>query len=153
MRTRIGTRRPVTAVALIAAAVITAGCGAAPAPTSAGDTATDPPAGVTAADPTAIVDPATVASFHGERTFIDVRTPGEVAAGYVDGSLLLDVQDPGFDDAVAGLPRDEAYVVYCRSGNRSGQAIERMRAMGFTDLINGGAYDDLDAAGLPTATG
>jgi phage shock protein E len=137
-----------TALALLAAAAVLAGCGASPAP-PADATAEQ----VAADDPTVIVDPAVVADLHGERTFIDVRTPAEVAAGYVDGSLLLDVQDPGFDDAVADLPRDEAYVVYCRSGNRSGQAIERMVAMGFTDLVNGGAYDDLDAAGLPTATG
>jgi phage shock protein E len=86
------------------------------------------------------------------RTVIDVRTPAEVAEGHLTGALLLDFQDPGFLDAVSELPRDEPYVVYCRSGNRSGQAIELMRELGFTDLVNGGAYDDLARAGLETTT-
>lgn len=84
------------------------------------------------------------------RVLIDVRTPEEVAAGALEGALHLDVQDPDFDARVAELPRDEAYLVYCRSGNRSAQAIERMRALGFDDLVDGGAFEDLAAAGLPT---
>jgi phage shock protein E len=85
------------------------------------------------------------------RTLIDVRTSDEVADGMVDGALHLDVQDPAFEQLVSELPRDEAYLVYCRSGNRSGQAIDRMRSLGFEDLVNGGAYDDLVEAGLPTS--
>jgi phage shock protein E len=130
-----------TAVAAALAVVVgAAGC----AQATAEDT--------TSADPTAIVAPVEVAAMTDERTFIDVRTPDEVADGHVTGSLLLDVTDPGFDEAVAELDRDEPYVVYCRSGNRSGQAIERMLELGFTDLINGGAYDDLADQGLDVTT-
>jgi phage shock protein E len=130
-----------TAVAAALAVVVgAAGC----AQATPGDT--------TSADPTAIVAPAEVAAMTDERTFIDVRTPDEVADGHVTGSLLLDVTDPGFDEAVAELDRDEPYVVYCRSGNRSGQAIERMLELGFTDLVNGGAYDDLAGQGLDVTT-
>jgi phage shock protein E len=120
------------------------------------DTAGAAPA-TTAPDPTAAADAdATaltgVAAEAADRVVIDVRTPGEVAEGHLTGALLLDIQDPGFRDAIAELPRDEAYFVYCRSGNRSGQAIELMRELGFTDLVNGGAYDDLARAGLDTTT-
>jgi phage shock protein E len=140
-------RRTLTALTL-ALAVAAAGCAGttADAPT-AGDVATDESA---ADDPTAVIAPEVVAERHGEWTFIDVRTPAEVADGYVEGSLLLDIQDPGFDEALDALPRDEAYVVYCRTGNRSGQAIERMLELGFTEVINGGAYVDLAEHGLPT---
>jgi phage shock protein E len=86
------------------------------------------------------------------RILIDVRTPEEIAAGAIEGALHLDIQDPDFDARVAELPRDEAYLVYCRSGNRSAQAIERMRALGFEDLLDGGAFEDLAAAGLPTTS-
>ena len=101
-----------------------------------------------------VVDPATddlTATAEG-RTLIDVRTAEEFAAGAIDGAENIDVQSPDFDALVADLPRDEPYLVYCRSGNRSAQAIERMGALGFTDLVNGGAYEDLAAAGLPTAS-
>ncbi len=88
-----------------------------------------------------------------ERTLIDVRTADEVAAGSLAGALHLDIQDPGFETALAELPREDGYLVYCRTGNRSAQAIERMRELGFTDLVNGGAFEDLAAAGVPTADG
>jgi phage shock protein E len=85
------------------------------------------------------------------RTLIDVRTPEEFADGHLEGAELIDVQDPDFESRVSELPRDEPYFVYCRTGNRSGQAIERMRELGFTDLVNGGGFDDLADAGLATS--
>jgi phage shock protein E len=130
----------------LALSVTVAACGAAdaapdataPAPTAAAD-----------ADATEVTG---VAAEAADRVVIDVRTPAEVAEGHLTGAVLLDIQDPGFRDAIAELPRDEAYFVYCRSGNRSGQAIELMRELGFTDLVNGGAFDDLARAGLDTTT-
>jgi phage shock protein E len=127
----------------LALSVSVAACGAAGA-------APDAAAPAPAAPDTS--EPAGVAAEAADRVVIDVRTPGEVAEGHLTGALLLDFQDPGFRDAVAELPRDEAYFVYCRSGNRSGQAIELMRELGFTDLVNGGAFDDLARAGLDTTT-
>jgi phage shock protein E len=113
------------------------------------DAATPEPTAAAGTDTTA---PSGVAAEAADRVLIDVRTPGEVAEGHLTDAVLLDFQDPGFRDAIAELPRDEAYFVYCRSGNRSGQAIELMREMGFGDLVNGGAYDDLARAGLDTTT-
>jgi phage shock protein E len=81
------------------------------------------------------------------RVLIDVRTPGEHAEGHLAGSLNIDVNDPGFVAAVDALPRDDRYLVYCRSGNRSAQAIGIMTGMGFTDLVDGGGYTDLVEAG------
>jgi phage shock protein E len=130
----------------LALSVTVAACGAADAAPNA-TTTPAPPAASDAPDDTGLTG---VAAEAAERVVIDVRTPAEVAEGHVTGALLLDVQDPSFREAVADLPRDEAYVVYCRSGNRSGQAIELMRELGFTDLVNGGAYDDLARAGLET---
>jgi phage shock protein E len=71
---------------------------------------------------------------------IDVRTPAETSAGHLDGSLLFDVQDPAFMDSLATLDKSADYYVYCRSGNRSGQAIQIMKDAGFTgELANGGS--------------
>jgi phage shock protein E len=136
-------RRRVTGVVL-ALSLVLAACGAGGAGTAA-----SAPDGSAAASDDRELDLAAAAE---GRTLIDVRTPEEVADGHLAGALLLDLQRPDFRDAVAELPRDEPYFVYCRTGNRSGQAIEIMRELGFTDLVNGGGFDDLADAGLETAS-
>lgn len=85
-----------------------------------------------------------------ETVVIDVRTPEEFAAGHLEGAINIDVQSPSFDALVAQLPTDGDYVVYCRSGNRSASAIDRLDALGFTSLANAGGVDAASTAtGLP----
>ena len=84
---------------------------------------------------------ANVAVFR-DAIIIDVRTPEEFAAGHLDGALLYNVQDPAFDAKIADLDPSIPYVVYCRSGNRSAQAVERMKAAGFTDLRDLGSLEN-----------
>ena len=74
---------------------------------------------------------------------IDVRTPDEVAAGHLQGSVNIDIQGPDFEAQMNELDKSANYVVYCRSGNRAGQAIEWMTQNGFTGtLTNGGSVAD-----------
>lgn len=81
---------------------------------------------------------------------IDVRTPAEFAEGHLKGALNIDVQGMDFASRVEELDTAGTYVVYCRSGNRSGAAIEQMKTMGFTNLTNGGAVASASAlTGLP----
>lgn len=71
---------------------------------------------------------------------IDVRTAEEFASGHLEGALNFDVQSSNFVDQVASLDPAANYVIYCRSGNRSGAAIDELKALGFTGtLTNGGA--------------
>jgi len=85
-----------------------------------------------------------------EMMIIDVRTPQEFAEGHLEGAVNIDVQSPEFDSIVANLPTDGEYFIYCRSGNRSGQAINRMQAIGFTDMINGGSVQQAtNMSGIP----
>jgi phage shock protein E len=72
---------------------------------------------------------------------IDVRTPGEFASGHLDGALNIDVQSPDFAAQVSQLDPSQDYFIYCRSGNRSGQAISQMSNMGFSSMINGGSVE------------
>ena len=74
---------------------------------------------------------------------IDVRTPGEFDEGHLDGAVNIDVQQDAFEERVSALPRDASYVVYCVSGRRATTAVAQMVELGFTDVVNGGAYDDL----------
>lgn len=86
----------------------------------------------------------------GDVTLIDVRTPEEYSAGHLEDATLVDIAAPGFADEIAALPRDASYVLYCRSGNRSAQALDVMATLGFTDVadIEGGIVA-WEQAGLP----
>lgn len=81
---------------------------------------------------------------------IDVRTPDEFASGHVDGAVNIDWEGATFADEVAALDKNGTYLLYCRSGNRAGQAKAAMEQMGFTDITNLGGYQDAsNATGLP----
>jgi len=77
---------------------------------------------------------------------IDVRTPAEYASGHVSGAANIDIQDAGFATAIAALPKTGTYLVYCHSGNRAGQAVEAMHAIGLT-VTSGGGLTDMQSAG------
>jgi rhodanese-related sulfurtransferase len=80
---------------------------------------------------------------------IDVRTPDETASGFLEGALLFDIQGAEFNTQLETLDKAANYVVYCRSGNRAGQAIDYMKGAGFTGtLTNAGSLAD-----AATATG
>lgn len=80
-------------------------------------------------------------------TVIDVRTPQEFAEGHLDGALLIDLSSAGFADEVAALDPAGEYLVYCRSGNRSAQAVAIMQQLGFERLwdLDGGVIAIADA--------
>lgn len=89
----------------------------------------------------------------GEHTVIDVRTPAEYAAGHVDGADNIDVTAGTFEEQVEQLPKDEEYVVYCQSGNRSADAADRMADLGFTEIVDGGGIVSLQSAGADIVSG
>ena len=74
---------------------------------------------------------------------LDVRTPGEFNEGHIEGALLVDFQSGNFENEIASLDKSKTYAVYCRSGNRSGQAVKVMSEAGFTNIynLNGGVID------------
>jgi phage shock protein E len=84
------------------------------------------------------------------RVVIDVRSPAEVAEGAITGATVLDFNAGEFETKIGDYDRNAAYLVYCRSGNRSGQAVAIMKELGFTDVIDAGAFSDLQAEGAPT---
>ncbi len=103
---------------------------------------------------TACAGPAQPVALDPGTVVIDVRTPAEFAGGHLEGAVNIDVQSPDFDALVTQLDPAGNYYVYCRSGNRSAQAIDRMTALGFTDLTNGGSVESASSAtGIPVVTG
>ncbi|MFP5487780.1 MAG: rhodanese-like domain-containing protein [Acidimicrobiia bacterium] len=69
-------------------------------------------------------------------TVIDVRTPAEFADGHIEGALLFDISGDAFADQIASLDPDDEYLVYCRSGNRSGRAAALMAEIGIDRVWN-----------------
>ncbi len=67
---------------------------------------------------------------------LDVRTAAEIADASIEGHIAIDIQQPGFMEKVAALDKSKTYFVYCRSGNRSGQACRYMATQGFGELYN-----------------
>jgi phage shock protein E len=81
---------------------------------------------------------------------LDVRTPGEFNEGHIEGAQLIDFQSGNFENEIATLDKTKTYAVYCRSGNRSGQAVKIMSDAGFTSVYNlNGGVIDWAGAGLP----
>ncbi len=69
---------------------------------------------------------------------LDVRTPEEFAAGHIAGAVNIPLQV--LDQYLSDIPTDQTVVLYCRSGNRSDQAMGILRDAGYSDLydIDGG---------------
>jgi rhodanese-related sulfurtransferase len=81
---------------------------------------------------------------------LDVRTPEEFAEGHLDGAVMIDFYRDDFADQIADLDPDVPYLLYCRSGNRSGQTMNIMRELGFSEVwdVDGGIIS-WNEAGLP----
>jgi phage shock protein E len=137
---------PLTMAVLTAAMM---GCGnAAPPPADAAA----PPAAAApaaAADPAGSATPAAAsrAAAAAGPVLLDVRTPEEFAAGHVEGTLHIPLQDLERRQAELEPFRDRDIVVYCRSGRRAASAIQMLQANGFSRLSNGGGLTDMSARG------
>ena len=109
---------------LIAAVLLSAGCGD-----------TEPP-----------LSDHIMAAIAADALVVDVRTPEEFAEGHYPGAINIP-----HEKIVDGLrARDidvtEDVILYCRSGNRSGQAERALRAEGFVAVSNAGSLSGLLAA-------
>jgi len=85
---------------------------------------------------------------------IDIRRPEEYAAGHLKAvNMLMDYYAPDFKDQLAKLDRNAKYLIYCRTGHRTGITLLTMKDMGFTDIhdLDGGITAWV-AAGFPVVT-
>ena len=72
---------------------------------------------------------------------LDVRTPEEFAGGHLEGAQLLDFNSGEFAAALPSLDPEAEYVIYCRSGNRAGQAMALMQRDGNENVTNLGSLE------------
>lgn len=82
--------------------------------------------------------------FGEEMTYwIDVRTPEEFAQGHVTGSINIPYEIIGQEISSITRDVDSDIRVYCRSGNRSGIAMNTLNGIGYANVINEGGYEDM----------
>lgn len=73
---------------------------------------------------------------------VDVRTPAEFAEGHVAGSVNIPLTD--IEKELGQFKDKEQIVVFCRSGARSGQALQILNKNGFTNVSNGGSWTQVN---------
>ena len=73
---------------------------------------------------------------------VDVRSAGEFASGSVKGAVNIPLDKIG--SQLAKFKGKKNIVVFCRSGNRSGQAKSILGQNGFQNVINGGTWSNVN---------
>jgi phage shock protein E len=75
---------------------------------------------------------------------LDVRTADEYKSGYIGNAINYNVMDSlGFLNNIASFDKNKKYLLYCKSGRRSGKAVMMMKNMGFRKVyhLQGGITD------------
>ena len=67
---------------------------------------------------------------------IDVRRPEELADGYIENATNIDFYGDTFRDELDGLDKSKTYLIYCRSGVRSGKTLNIMAELNFEEVYN-----------------
>ena len=71
---------------------------------------------------------------------LDVRTPEEYEAKHIPGAVLVP-NETITNQEIVGLGKEDTILVYCRSGNRSRQAAEKLIAMGYQHVYDFGGIN------------
>lgn len=81
-----------------------------------------------------------------EHTLIDVRRPEEYDEGHLVDSINIPLQE--IEDRLSEISVQKPVVLYCRTGNRSGQAAELLKEKGYEAVLNAGGLAELNEIGL-----
>ena len=73
---------------------------------------------------------------------LDVRTPEEFADKHIPDAINIPNETIGTEDIPELPDKDQLILVYCRSGNRSKQASEKLAALGYTNIVEFGGIND-----------
>ena len=73
---------------------------------------------------------------------LDVRTKEEYESGHIINATLLPNEEIGEDVSDILPEKEQKILVYCRSGNRSKQASEKLVKLGYTNIIEFGGIAD-----------
>ena len=85
-----------------------------------------------------------IAMMEAENDYIilDVRTPEEFSEKHIPGAINVANETIGSKEIPELPDKDQLILVYCRSGNRSKQAAEKLVALGYTNIVEFGGIND-----------
>lgn len=90
------------------------------------------------------VSPEEAAAMMEEETdyiILDVRTQEEYEAAHISGAICIPNETIGTGDIPELPDKDQLILVYCRSGNRSKQASEKLAKQGYTNIVEFGGIN------------
>ena len=73
---------------------------------------------------------------------LDVRRADEFEAGHIPGAVNLPNEEIGTEEIPSLPDKEQTIYIYCRSGNRSKQAADKLLALGYTNIIEFGGIID-----------
>ena len=92
------------------------------------------------------ITPEVLSAIEHEALIVDVRTPEEFANGHYPGAINIPHETILELLNQLGVTADTSVILYCRSGNRSGQAEQVLQEKGFTEARNAGGLETLLSA-------
>ncbi len=82
---------------------------------------------------------------------LDVRTPEEFLGEHIENAVNLDYYSDTFRNDLNKLDKNKTYLIYCRSGSRSENALNIMKELDFREVYNmSGGIIKWNSEGLPT---
>ena len=82
------------------------------------------------------------ASWAGDGIWVDVRTAEEFGAGHVAGAVNIPYDEITDRIGEVASDKDATIYLYCRSGRRSGIALEALREAGYNNAVNVGGLEE-----------
>ena len=73
---------------------------------------------------------------------LDVRTAKEYSEKHIPGAINIPNETIGTEDIPELPDKEQLILVYCRSGNRSKQASEKLVKLGYTNIVEFGGIND-----------
>ena len=128
------TRILLPAVIALTAVLILTGCGSSADDKTAGDKKTYRQ-----------VSPEEAAAMMEEESdyiILDVRTQEEYETAHIPGAICIPNETIGTEDIPELPDKDQLILVYCRSGNRSKQASEKLVNQGYTNIVEFGGINN-----------
>ena len=72
----------------------------------------------------------------GRAVAVDVREPDEFAVGHIPGAKLLPLGSVLARAAEVLPEKDAAWLIYCRTGRRSADAVQKLESLGYKKLYD-----------------
>lgn len=81
-------------------------------------------------------------TFSEDIVLVDVRTKEEFEAGHIPNAINVPLDDILNENIETLEDKNQTYYIYCRSGNRSKQASEKLASLGYNAIIEIGGIID-----------